>query len=454
MLCRPRSGVEEYRGSARRSLIEVVRLWGGADFESAFWCLRADSMKGSVCLLIMGQPEISFIVPHRNHGKHLDGCIRSCLSATSLDLEVIVIDDLSDDGSEVEAMAWTSRDSRVRVLRNEVQLGVEATVNRGLDLARGEFVVFRAADDLCLPDFFDEAVEALRQYPDAAYCLGDIRFFVDDPGRGRVESMGICERLSYVRPERWNKDFGGEGLTVAASLIRREAALGVGGMDAELRWLSDWAMMAELGFSSGMVYLPKPSCAMMIHGASYNSAGSSNLDANRRASVAMLERLARRGGDFVDLLEESRVLGFFRTGLEALGEVELSEGAARLLRSALARRPVVRKRCGMPRAIDVFLSENVEEIREASGVAILGVGGHTRLMLGAWRERGSSLPRAVVSSGEPGAETFEGILWLSAAKAREEGFDLVVLSSKSYESELAKLAGEYFPLTKVLRVWG
>lgn len=406
----------------------------------------------------MTKPVLSFIVPHRNHGEHVGGCIQSCLSASRLPLEVICIDDDSDDGSAADALAWGTRDKRVRVFRNEKRLGVERTLNRGLSMARGEFVVFRAADDRSLPGFLDRAVALLEAVPRAAYCLGDIRFFVDNESRGRLEVSGTPGPERYVAPGRWNEDFGGEGLTVAAALARREAAVSIGGMAEELRWLSDWTFMVELGFRDGIVYLPQPSCAMKIHGASYNSVGSADVTANGGALRSMLGRLAGKGDAFVEVLANSRTLGFFRTGLTALDGAgslwKLGERERRLWESAFAERPAVRADCGMPLALRSFLEESRAEICAARGVAILGAGGHTRLLLEQWRRFELPEPVAVLT-GEVG-RTGElcGVPLEFVGTASAGTFDTIVLSSKSYESELARLSEVAFPEARILKVWG
>jgi glycosyltransferase involved in cell wall biosynthesis len=94
-------------------------------------------------------PRVSFLLPVHNHVGTVGATVESVLGQTMGDMELIVIDDASMDGSAEVLRRF--KDSRMRVHRNEVNLELTRSLNVGLAMARGEFVARIDADDLCLP---------------------------------------------------------------------------------------------------------------------------------------------------------------------------------------------------------------------------------------------------------------------------------------------------------------
>ena len=92
------------------------------------------------------RPLVSVLLPVFNAEKYLAAAIDSILRQTFRDLELIVIDDGSVDGSAGIIAACT--DPRLVVIRNETNLGVVASLNKGLALARGDLIARMDADDV------------------------------------------------------------------------------------------------------------------------------------------------------------------------------------------------------------------------------------------------------------------------------------------------------------------
>lgn len=109
------------------------------------------------------QPSVSVLIPTYNRAELLLRAIKSVVAQTFQDIEVLIIDDGSTDGTAetVEAI----RDARVRYLRQPQNGGVAAARNRGLREAQGEFVAFLDSDDEWLPGKLERQVGALRQAP-------------------------------------------------------------------------------------------------------------------------------------------------------------------------------------------------------------------------------------------------------------------------------------------------
>jgi glycosyltransferase involved in cell wall biosynthesis len=401
-------------------------------------------------------PALSIIIPVFNHAGFLPSAIESSLQGTTSEVELVVIDDASTDASLSVADAFAARIPRVRVLRNEQNMGVERSLNRGLAATTGEFVLFRAADDVTLPGFLDQAIELHNAHPCAAFCLGDTRFFCTDPTQGRTQRAGFPSRPVFVAPDDWNQAFGGNELSVCSAVLRRSALDRAGGFDPELFWVSDWALLVTLAFQNGCVYLPSPACAMRLSASSYNSAGSADPDRQHRIFTRLLQHFAALDEPAFSALSRSGILDFFRTPLRRLPPT-LHAGIPPRIQELLAvldrPAPDARRRCGMPAALREFLASSGIGRTPNARIALFGAGGHTALLLEEWRNFSLPLPVLILVSAEPSAATVEGIPLARITVANAAAFDMIVLSSKSYEPELAHLARACFPDKCIVRIW-
>lgn len=98
--------------------------------------------------------KVSVIVPVYNVAAYLSKCLDSILNQTLEDIEVICVDDGSTDGSGEILDRYAIQDQRIKVLHRENR-GYGATMNAGLDAARGEFIGIVESDDCILPDMYE-----------------------------------------------------------------------------------------------------------------------------------------------------------------------------------------------------------------------------------------------------------------------------------------------------------
>ena len=104
---------------------------------------------------------VSVIVPFFNSIDTLDRCIRSILNQTYLPIEILLVDDGSDDGSENLCLEYAKTNTCIKVIRQS-NGGVSSARNAGLRNAKGRFITFVDADDLLHPDFLAVMVNALK----------------------------------------------------------------------------------------------------------------------------------------------------------------------------------------------------------------------------------------------------------------------------------------------------
>ena len=103
----------------------------------------------------------TFIVPIYNAERYLSACLDSLLAQTAKELQIILVDDGSTDGSLAIAKSYTVRDPRVELYR-QPHAGQSAARNLGLKHAHGEYVAFVDADDTIAPDWCEKHVEAIE----------------------------------------------------------------------------------------------------------------------------------------------------------------------------------------------------------------------------------------------------------------------------------------------------
>ena len=126
---------------------------------------------------------VSIIVPVYNTGEYLAPCIESLTSQTYSNLEIILVDDGSTDGSGAVCDEFAHRDSRVKVIHQK-NAGVSAARNAGLEIASGAYLTFVDADDGLVPHGLETALRYLRENDADMVTYGWKRHFMED---GRTE---------------------------------------------------------------------------------------------------------------------------------------------------------------------------------------------------------------------------------------------------------------------------
>src|SRR5256884_5552042 len=120
----------------------------------------------------MNTPKVSVIVPNYNHAPYLRERLESILTQTYKDFELLILDDGSTDDS-YQIIARYERRARVRVLVNSTNSGSAFSQwNRGISLARGEYVWIAESDDSADPHFLEMLIPVLDETPSLgiAYC--------------------------------------------------------------------------------------------------------------------------------------------------------------------------------------------------------------------------------------------------------------------------------------------
>lgn len=173
-----------------------------------------------------------------NSARVIDGCLESVLAQGRDDVETIVVDNASADGSAELAEAWLARGLRGAVLRSTTNSGFCGGHNRALERAKGDLVLLLNPDARLTPGFVARAIEVADAHP-AAVGIFAPRILLED---GRIDSVGLT--LDRLR-RGWDRGVGEEA---AGRYLEEEEVFGCTGAVALLRraMLADIALGGEV----------------------------------------------------------------------------------------------------------------------------------------------------------------------------------------------------------------
>jgi len=126
--------------------------------------------------------KLSVLMCVHNGEEFLKEAVKSVLDQTFSEFEFIIIDDASTDKSPEILSSFS--DPRIQVIRNEVNLGLTKSLNKGLTYAKGEFIARMDADDICLPFRFEKQIDFFTKHPDIALCGSHVTLIGSSTGLG------------------------------------------------------------------------------------------------------------------------------------------------------------------------------------------------------------------------------------------------------------------------------
>lgn len=204
--------------------------------------------------------KISIITATYNSSKTLEATINSVLSQKNVDLEYLIVDAASTDGTLDIVNRYTKQDARIRWI-SEPDEGIADAFNKGLTMVHGDWVGIIGSDDMYTSGVFQNVADAARDNPEATVIHGDL-IRLDEKGNPlfAIKPSDIDKTIWHQMP-----------VNHPATFVARKAFDEVGLFDKTLKIAMDYDLILRL-YKAGanFVYVDKPITSMSYGGASDN----------------------------------------------------------------------------------------------------------------------------------------------------------------------------------------
>ena len=231
------------------------------------------------CTLAYEKNLVSVVIPTYNRQKTLEASIRSVTSQTYDDIEVLVVDDGSSDGSHELVQQMQRNDSRIRYMKNTMGKGVAGARNTGIRASRGEFIAFNDSDDYFRSD---KICKQLSKIQTADFCYGRFKKIVDEKSYMIFPPYNTNDLNGDIYKRLLKNNMVG----CPTLMVRHDFLDQIGGFDPEFPALEDYDLALRLAKRGTAVFIED------IILDSDNSAGgiSSNVGNDMAANLMLLQK--------------------------------------------------------------------------------------------------------------------------------------------------------------------
>ncbi len=192
----------------------------------------------------MNQPLVSVYIPTKNRPQLLQRALLSCLSQDYGAIEILLVDDGSDEGAAVQIAAMAAKDQRVRLFRLSPSAGAPQARNLAIAEAKGEFITGLDDDDEFLPGRISSFVNVARQSPHTGFFCSGYQYLLASGQTLR----GLTGAKRFGLQELLMKNLVGNQIFCRTALLRQ-----VGGFDPDLPACQDydlWIRLCASGLSA------------------------------------------------------------------------------------------------------------------------------------------------------------------------------------------------------------
>lgn len=204
-------------------------------------------------------PEISVIIPTFNYAHYIKEAIKSVISQTYTDFEIIVIDDGSTDDTKEVLQAYI----RTNVIKYIYQKnkGLAAARNTGISSSTGRFITFLDSDDLFTKDKLQLLRTALVSHPDAGMAYGNHILWVRAKLYKKPKFSPGTAPSGWILPQLFRNAL----MSVPSVMVRRECFERIGLFNESLTTTEDWEMWMRIAAEYKVVYVDKIIAYVRVH---------------------------------------------------------------------------------------------------------------------------------------------------------------------------------------------
>ncbi|MFV0417115.1 MAG: glycosyltransferase family 2 protein [Dysgonomonas sp.] len=209
----------------------------------------------------MSKPLVSVLIPCYNVEKYVEESVNSILKQTYTNLEIIAINDCSTDNTGNILQQLADKDSRITVVNNFKNLRLISTLNKGIELCRGEYIARMDADDISLPTRIEKEVDFLEKNKDHDIVSTQFYAFRSD----KPNKYDLNHSPQHDNELRAYMLFR-SGICHPAVLIRKRIFSELG-LKFEQQYLhvEDYALWSEAIYKTKIANLPEPLLLYRVH---------------------------------------------------------------------------------------------------------------------------------------------------------------------------------------------
>ena len=281
-------------------------------------------------------PRVSVLLTVHNGQAHLQAALDSVLQQTWTDFEFLIIDDGSTDGTSAILATYAAADSRVRVLRNNANIGIPRSMNRLFGLAQGVYITRHDADDVSLPERLACQVDFLDAHPTVGFLATRVNI-LDQAGQPVAAEPFF--NVGLTNSELQEQLLVGNCLCQGSVMFRASLLRQVGGYDENLEQSEDYDLWLRMAEASQLAKLDQPLYQYRYH--------SQSITRRRRHQTAydharvLDQTISRRFGSRATEQQLARVARDYITAAILKAEAGDAEAATACAQRALAVYPAV-----------------------------------------------------------------------------------------------------------------
>ncbi len=211
-------------------------------------------------------PKVSVCIPVYNGKQFLQQTVDSALRQSFPDFEILIIDNASTDGTTKLAEEMAARNSKLRLIINNHNIGLVGNLNRCLEHAQGTYIKFLMADDMLLPGCLEQMMAALELHQSVKLVTCG-RLIIDALGSNLgvkvyMREHGIVQGKKVIT----RCLFGGNYIGEPSAVMFRKCDI-TGAFREDMPQLSDMDMWFQLLEQGDLLSMEKPLCAFRTHAA-------------------------------------------------------------------------------------------------------------------------------------------------------------------------------------------
>jgi glycosyltransferase involved in cell wall biosynthesis len=286
---------------------------------------------------------VSVVVPTHDHEGFVRETLDSVFAQTYTDLQVIVSDDASSDGTA--RVVREEYGDRVDLLAGEENVGISRNFNRALGAVRGEYVAWLDGDDLMRPDRIERQVRALEQRPDAAGCVGDAEILEWPSGRVAGRFSTLTNGTPGVRSGGIEVMFDPNYAMLPSVSLLRTRCIPAHGFDERIPVLNDWLFHIEVFRQGPVVGIDDVLGSYRRHGGNV-TASADTIARSVEDQLIVLAIVAARYPELARHVRRRTAAVHLMAAREAVAQRDAREAGRRLRSARLAGGTIATGRAG------------------------------------------------------------------------------------------------------------